>query len=388
MLGYTRNQLLIGLICIVNALGYGITIPITYTYALKYGLSTFENGLLFAVFSLCQFISTPLIGRLSDIHGRRPLLIGSIAGTAISFFMMAFAPNALFLFLARALDGFTAGNIPVAAAVIADTSKPEERAKGFGLIGASFNFGFIAGPAITGLTLAFSDKLPFIIAASIATIAAILTYVILPETNPSLGKTHDRSLFDFRGMAKALRDERIGLVLFISLIYALAFSLFIYAYQAFAVQVLNMSDRNVSFLFVLFGVIGLATTALLLSRLTKKFGIFRTYLGALLVIMVAYVAMSLSGSSIALFVASSAILGVASTIVNPLSQTILSQRAGSEQQGEIQGLNASYMSIGQIFGPILGGLIGTFSLGYPFLAGALCIAVCVFLALRLKPEQV
>src|SRR5258708_9525425 len=129
-----RNLLIIALIALVNMLGYGIIIPILYAYSKKFGLSDFDNGLLFAIFSICQFISTPVIGRLSDRYGRKPMLLISIAGTAASFFLMAFAPSPLFLFLARALDGITAGNIPVAFAVISDSTKPEERARAFGLI--------------------------------------------------------------------------------------------------------------------------------------------------------------------------------------------------------------------------------------------------------------
>src|SRR6266852_5010677 len=116
-----RNLFIIALIAVVNALGYGIIIPILYSYSKRFGLSDFQNGLLFALFSLCQFISTPFIGRMSDKYGRKPLLVVSILGTAISFLMMAFAPNVIFVFLARALDGLTAGNIPVASAVISDT---------------------------------------------------------------------------------------------------------------------------------------------------------------------------------------------------------------------------------------------------------------------------
>src|SRR6266566_2491045 len=99
-----RNLFIIALIALVNMLGYGIIIPILYAYSKKYGLSDFQNGLLFASYSICQFISTPIIGRLSDRYGRRPMLLISIIGTALSFFMTAFAPSALFLFFARALD--------------------------------------------------------------------------------------------------------------------------------------------------------------------------------------------------------------------------------------------------------------------------------------------
>ncbi|MBI2641537.1 MFS transporter [Candidatus Roizmanbacteria bacterium] len=125
MLRQNRTFLIVALIAVVNALGYGIIIPILYSYSLRYGLSDFQNGLLFSIFSICQFIATPVIGRMSDKYGRKPLLLISILGTAVSFFMAAFAPNAIFLFIARALDGITAGNIPVISAVISDTTSQE-----------------------------------------------------------------------------------------------------------------------------------------------------------------------------------------------------------------------------------------------------------------------
>src|SRR5205085_10746574 len=138
-----KRLIVIAAVTLVGALGYGIVIPILYPYSIKYGLTDFENGILFSVFSICMFISTPIIGILSDKYGRRPLLILSLLGTAGSFFLMAFAPNAIFLFLARALDGLTAGNLPVAQAVISDSIEGQDRAKGFGIIGACFGVGFI-----------------------------------------------------------------------------------------------------------------------------------------------------------------------------------------------------------------------------------------------------
>lgn len=188
-----RNLLIIALIAVVNALGYGIIIPILYSYSIRFGLSDFQNGLLFAIFALCQFIATPIIGRMSDKYGRRPLLIGSITGTAVSFLMMAFAPSAMFLFIARALDGITAGNIPVATAVISDTTEPKDRTRGFGVIGASFGLGFVVGPAISGLTVGISPILPFLIAAGLSTLAVILTYFFLPETNKHIGEVKKAS---------------------------------------------------------------------------------------------------------------------------------------------------------------------------------------------------
>src|SRR3989304_8393969 len=192
-----RNLLVVSAVAIVNALGYGIIIPILYSYSQKYGLSDFENGLLFSIFSICQFISTPVIGRLSDKFGRKPLLTISITGTAVSFFMAAFAPSAIFLFIARALDGLTAGNPPGATAVISDTTSSKNRARGFGIINASFGFGFVFGPAISAATAGFGLQIPFIIAGIITTSAVLMTIFLLQETNRFTNQVQKGKLFDF-----------------------------------------------------------------------------------------------------------------------------------------------------------------------------------------------
>src|SRR5581483_3789797 len=191
-------------------------------------------GLLFAMFSICQFFSTPIIGRMSDKYGRRPMLLLSIAGTAGSFLLMAFAPNALFLFLARALDGLTAGNIPVAFAVISDSTKPEDRPKAFGLIGAAFNFGFVFGPAVSALTVGFGSAVPFLIAAGVTLVAIALTAIYLPETNQHMGEVQQGKLFDFPKLWHTLFEPGVGLTFIISLVYFLAFSCaIIYGFQPF-----------------------------------------------------------------------------------------------------------------------------------------------------------
>src|SRR3989344_6375192 len=221
MFAGNRNLLIIALVAIVNALGYGIIIPVLYSYSQKYGLNDFQNGLLFSIFSICQFFSTPIIGRMSDKYGRKPLLLISISGTALSFFMAAFAPNAIFLFIARALDGITAGNIPVASAVISDTTTMEDRAKGFGIIGASFGFGFVFGPAISAVTVGIFPSLPFIIAGTVSLVAVIITAIFLPETNKHIGEVKKGRLFDFGKLYHALFDPNIGATLLITLFYFL-----------------------------------------------------------------------------------------------------------------------------------------------------------------------
>ncbi|CAN5182653.1 tetracycline resistance MFS efflux pump [soil metagenome] len=377
-----RNLMIIALIAIVNALGYGIIIPILYPYSIKFGLTDFQNGLLFATFSLCQFISTPIIGRLSDKYGRRPLLIISIAGTAVSFIMMAFAPSAIFLFLARALDGITAGNIPVASAVITDTTEPKDRAKGFGIIGAAFGFGFIFGPAISALTVGIHQSIPFLIAAAISIIAVVLTAIFLPETNKNLGKTSQGSLFNFGKLIHALTNRTVGATLILTLLYFTSFSMFIYVFQSASVHLYHMNANQISLLFTVFGVMGLIAQLVTLGFATKTFGVKRTFMGSLLWVGSVFIIMYFT-KTVTSFIIANIALGLMNSFIQPLSQTILSEETEPSEQGEMQGLNASYMSIGQIIGPILAGAMATYSIGMPFIGAGILVFICFILSFQI-----
>jgi len=382
-----RNLLIIALIAVVNALGYGIIIPILYSYSQKFGLTDFQNGLLFALFSVCSFLSTPLIGRLSDKYGRKPLLVLSLAGTALSFFMAAFAPTALFLFIARALDGITAGNIPVASAVISDTTEMKDRAKGFGIIGASFGFGFVFGPAISAATVGFGTHVPFVIAGIISIIAVVITMMFLPETNKHMGQVQHGKIFDFVKMAKAIVDPNVGMTLLISFIYNFAFGMFIFAFQPFSVKIMHLSANQIAAVFTVFGVVGLITQVALLHRVTKKFGEKKVFRGAVLVAAFAFAGYFFIHSFF-LYIAIAIITGLANSFVGPLIQTILSRETDEKSQGSIQGLNASYISIGSIIGPIIAGVLATYYIPLPFLVGAVFIFICFLLSFKILNKDV
>lgn len=381
-----KNLLIIAIIAIVNALGYGIIIPILYTYSHKFGLSDFQNGLLFALFSVCQFVSTPIIGRLSDRYGRKPLLLASVTGTAVSFFLMAGAPSAFFLFVARALDGITAGNIPVLSAIISDTMEPKDRAKGFGIIGASFGFGFIFGPAISALTVGIADWLPFVISGVMAIIAVVITAIILPETNKHTGEVSHHKLFDFKKLAMALVDPNLGTLLLITVVYFLSFSMFTYVFQPFSVKVLGMGSREISMMFTLFGVFGLLSQLFLVQSVLKKFSLKKTYPMAMTMVAVAFLLMGLS-YTLPLFVAASILLSISNAMVNPLTQAIIANETDAQSQGVIMGLQTSYMSIGQILGPIIGGGLGEVNIHYPFLGAFLAMIVCFYLSFRVFHKE-
>ncbi len=370
-------------------LGYGIIIPILYAYSKKFGLSDFQNGLLFAIFSVCQFISTPIIGRMSDKYGRRPLLLISIFGTAVSFFITAFSPNWFFLFFARALDGLTAGNIPVAFAVISDSTKPEERAKAFGMIGSAFSFGFIFGPAIAALTVGLGQGVPFIIAGVITVIAVILTYLYLPETNQHMGEVKEGKLFDFEKMWHTLFDPNVGTTFLITLIYMMAFSCaIIYGFQPFTLNVLHITESQNAFLFTAFGVVGLISQNLIVGWVSKVFGMKKSFTYSILFVAFSFMIMYFS-KVLPVFVVAALILGVVNSIVQTLLPTILSQEADAKSQGTIMGLNASYQSIGMIIGPLLGGFIAAAtSIPTTFMVGAMLVLVCFVLSFSvLKPGR-
>lgn len=384
MLKTNRNIAIVALIALVNMLGYGIVIPILYAYSKKFGLSDFQNGLLFATFSVCQFLSTPVIGRLSDKYGRKPLLLVSITGTAVSFFTMAFAPTAAFLFLARALDGITAGNVPVAFAVISDSVKnPQERTKSFGIIGAAFNFGFVFGPAISALTLGFGFGVPFIIAGLITVLAIILTAVFLPETNKFKGETKEGKLFDLPKLAKTLIDPNVGTTFIITLLYFLAFSCaIIFGFQPFTLKVLNISASQNAELFTLFGIIGLITQTFLIGRGIKLFGTKKTFSASILITAAAFVLMFFSKNLI-VFISAMIPLSLANSFAQTLIPAILSQETDEKSQGSIMGLNTSYQSLGMIVGPILGGLVATIAIPNAFLVGSALMLTTFWLSLKI-----
>lgn len=375
-----RNLLIVALIALVNMLGYGIIIPIMYAYSKKFDLSDFQNGLLFALFSVCQFISTPIIGRMSDKYGRRPMLLISILGTALSFITMAFAPNAAFLFVARALDGLTAGNIPVIFAVISDTTKPQDRAKAFGMIGSAFSFGFIFGPAIASFTVGFGEAIPFIIAAIITIVAAALTWFSLPETNEHMGEVMSGKLFDLKKMWHTLFDPNVGMTFVITLIFYLAFACsVIYGFQPFLINVIKISTTQNAQLFTLFGIMGLIAQNLLVGPVTKALGMKKAFSGSIFFVAVSFVLMY-TANALPLFVVAMVVLSLANSVAQTLIPTILSQEADAKSQGTIMGLNGSYQSIGMIVGPLVGGAIASISIPATFLTGAALVMVCFILS--------
>src|SRR5262249_40479128 len=178
----TRPLFIIFLTIFVNLVGFGIIVPLLPFYAETFGASPFTIGLLFAVFSLCQLAAAPALGEWSDRYGRRPILVFSLAGTVVSFVMLALAHNVAMLFAARIVDGLSGGNISTARAYVADVTEPKDRARAYGLIGAAFGLGFIFGPALSGILAHYSYTAPIWAAAALTLVATAMAWLWLPET--------------------------------------------------------------------------------------------------------------------------------------------------------------------------------------------------------------
>src|SRR4051812_34571609 len=201
----------------IDLLGFGIVIPVLPFYAegTQFNATPRTVGLLFASYSVMQLIFSPVLGRLSDKHGRRPILLISIIGTGIGFLILGFATTLWMLFIGRILDGITGGNISTAQAYIADVTTKEERAKGMGLLGAAFGLGFIFGPAIGGILSRWGIAVPFFFAAGLCFSNALLLYFTLPETvtadHPA--RTSAAGGRGLKQLLRSLRTPRLGFVL-------------------------------------------------------------------------------------------------------------------------------------------------------------------------------
>src|SRR5262245_46389386 len=219
------------LIVLIDLLGFSLVMPLLAPFAEHYGFREWQIGLLFSAYPLCQLLAGPILGRLSDRYGRRPLLIASQAGTALSFLILGLTRDFTVMLLARGLDGASGGNFLVAQAYIADVTRPEDRAKGYGMLGAAFGVGFVLGPILGAGLLALLPeanpwrlRLPFLVAAAFSTLAWVLVLVRLPESLPPGGARQEASVLSWRGVLDTVSDRSIGLLVLAGSLSALGFS--------------------------------------------------------------------------------------------------------------------------------------------------------------------
>ncbi|MBK1989030.1 MFS transporter [Sphaerospermopsis aphanizomenoides BCCUSP55] len=378
-----RNFWITALIAFVNSLSVTILIPIIYLYGKQFGLSDFQTSLLFSTYSIAQFFATPVIGKLSDRFGRKPLLIISLAGTVMANLMAGTASTAILLFFARFLDGITGGNMSVAQAVISDITSPKDRAQAFGIFGAAMGLGFVLGPVMSLLAQQISLGAAFLAAGGVAFVALLMTIFFLPETIQNQGQKSS-NIFDLGlgNLIKGLVMPKVGILLLINFLIGTTFTMFTYAFQPYFIKVLHQNSQSLTLLFLSFGTVGVIMQTWGVSVMSKKFDVVKILFLGLFFRSLSFVLMPI-WNNIDYFIVISILFSIFNSLVQPMITTLISLNAKPEEQGTVLGLNASYLSISNGIGPVIAGLIvqqsHPITYGYPlYLAGGLTFLVLAF----------
>ncbi|TWR27856.1 MFS transporter [Mucilaginibacter achroorhodeus] len=374
------------LIAVINSMGFGIIIPLLYPYGKKFGVTEHTIGLLTAAFSMAQFVATPILGSLSDKWGRKPILIISLIGTAISFVLFGLANSVLVLFAARILDGLTGGNISVAQAMISDISSPKDRAKNFGILSSAFGFGFVIGPAVGGLLSKFGMHVPFFFAAGIAVLGVILSFIFLKETNQNKNAKKQGGGFKISSLITVLKKPVIGTAIFTGFLLTMAQFAMIIGFQTFSVDDLKLSTSQTGLFYAGFGITGILMQ-LLVPAIKKLIPLQSVIL--LISTIFCFGMMMLTGFSTALvlFAISIGVYGLFNGLRNPMLNAIIADHNDEKERGEVMGVNQAYISIGQTLGPITAGLITVISVHSVFFLSAFYILIALLFSIRLITKE-
>jgi predicted MFS family arabinose efflux permease len=381
-----RSFWIIALINFINSLSFTILIPTIYQYGREFQLSDIETSFLFSIFSIAQFFATPIIGKLSDRFGRKPLLVISLAGTVIGNLLAGTAPNAMVLFFARFLDGVTGGNISVAQAVIADVTTPENRAKGFGIFGASLGLGFVVGPVLSLVAQQRSLGTAFLVSSAVAAIGLILTIFFLPETLEQKSES-DVNIFDLglQDLVKGFTFPRLGILFLINFCVGTTFTLFTFAFQPYYLNVLHQDTNSLTLLFLTIGIVGVVVQVKGVKLMTKYMSLIKILFIGLFFRSLSFVLMPVI-PDIHFFLGISIIFSLFNSLVQPMISTLISLNTSPEDQGKMSGLNASYLSAANGIGPVIAGLMidqkDPMTYGHPLYLAGIATFVVLFFAVR------
>jgi len=393
-------------IVFIDLLGFGLILPLLPYYAERFGAAPWVVGLLTASYAAAQLVGAPVLGRLSDRHGRRPILLISIAGTSLGFLLLGFAeplgsalagvlPESLFggdlvaaanvatlgvLFFSRILDGLTGGNISVAQAYITDITDEENRARGLGLIGAAFGLGFVIGPAVGGaLSAGERYAVPAFAAAALALLNWIAVLIWLPESltdeiRAQLAKRPTGAILSVSELWKAMRRPRFGPLLHVRLFYGLAFATFTGVFALYAQYRLALDSTQTGYVLAYVGFLVVLVQGVAIGRLTKRFPENRLILASVGVLAVALLAWAFT-PNVPLLLIVLAPLSFASGVLNTVINSAITKSVYPEEVGGALGVAASIESLTRVIGPAAGGFVlGALGTWAPGLIGAVIMA--------------
>jgi DHA1 family tetracycline resistance protein-like MFS transporter len=367
-----RSPLIVIFITVfIDLVGFGIVIPVLPYYAegTRFGATPREVGLLFASYSVMQLFFSPVLGRLSDKHGRRPILLISLLGTAVGFVILGFATTLWMLFLGRIIDGISGGNISTAQAYIADVTTEENRAKGMGLIGAAFGLGFVFGPAIGGVLSRWGIHVPFLFAGALALCNAVLLYFTLPETvtpdhparvSAAMGRGWHRVI-------TSLRDRRLSFVLTIYFLSIVAFSIMTASFSLFLMFRFGYDAFHNGWVFAFVGIISAGIQGALIGKLVKRFGEPVLVIAGTLMFTASLFASPFIGPAMGIIgiLVTGAVSAVGNALNAPTLTSLASKSASASEQGAIMGVTQSVASLARAVGPAIAAFLIYSAVAYP-----------------------
>lgn len=358
---FTAPLIVIFVIVFIDLVGFGMIIPILPFYAEHepFKATPFEIGLLFSIYSWMQFFFSPLLGRVSDRYGRRPVLFISLLGSAVGYLIIGFAATLAMVFVGRVVSGITGANISTAQAYIADVTSKENRAKGMGLFGAAFGLGFILGPAMAGILSKFSIHLPFYFAAGLSLVSAASVYFLLPESLvKGTVKTEKKG-----GLAAVFDLFRERSFAFINIIYFLlvtSFSIMTYAFVLYTGFRFGYNAEQNGYLFAFVGIVSVIGQGVLFGRLVKAFGETRLTAFGCLMMAASLFLIPLTGPAsggLAALLGICVLLSFGNALASPSLSSLASKVSHEDDQGGSLGVMQSGASLARAIGPMLGGVL-------------------------------
>jgi MFS family permease len=360
---FARTSLLpVFLIVLVDVFGMTLVIPLLAIYAESFDATPLQATLLVSVFAACQLVSGPLLGYFSDRTGRKPMLIVSQVGTFIGFLILARASALWMVYLSRIIDGATAGNLSLAQAHISDNTRPENRAKAFGLIGIAFGLGFFVGPSITGVLAArYGLNAPIYLAAAMSALSIVCTVLLLKSAPPATAMGDRREALRWRTYARYFSRPGLSALLLQFFVFMVSFSIFISGFALFAERRFTWNGhpfgpREIGYVFGYVGFLGIILQGGLIGWLVRMFGEVRLTLAGFVSLAVAYVVLGLA-ESIGMLLVAATISSFGNGVLRPALTSLITQQASREEQGVVIGLTQSMTSLAAIFAPIAAGLL-------------------------------
>lgn len=374
----------------LDLLGFGIIIPILPTYAEHLGASDAQVGFIAAIYALMNFAFSPFWGRMSDRHGRRPIILVSIIITAMAYLVFANTTSILLLVISRVFSGIGSANIGAAQAYIGDVTEPKKRAKSMGMIGAAFGLGFVFGPPIGGFLKAdFGIEVLGYTAAALSGFNFIVAYFFLPESLKEKNRERKRSNV-ISSILTQLKRTNINQLFYINLIFITAFSMM----QVTAVLLWSdksfLTEKQIGFVFMFIGVSSALVQGLLVERIAKRFGETEMLVIGLILLMAGLFAIPFLQDD--LFIPyeliSLALIALANGFLNPALMSLVTRVADPSELGHLTGVFQSFGSLGRIIGPSIGGILYGLSFYLPYVSGAGLLVIALYMALKIKKSRV